>query len=79
MLIRIVRATVAAVVGQAPRAVDPGEVVEVERMVALQLIQLGKAVSVTPTTPVGGIVQTPEDALTEIEIRPETPKRSKRR
>lgn len=78
MLIRIVRATVAAVVGEAPRAVDAGEVVEVERMVGLQLVQLGKAVAVTPTTPTGGIVMTPEDALTEIEIRPE-PKRSRRR
>ena len=78
MLIRIVRATVAAVVGQAPRAVDPGEVVEVEMMVGLQLVQLGKAVAVLPTTPTGGIIVTPEDALTDMEIRPE-PKRSKRR
>jgi hypothetical protein len=79
MLIQIVRSTVAAVVGERPRAVDPGEVVEVERLVAAQLIGLGKAIAVTPETPAGGIVQTPEDALTEMEIRPAGARRGKRK
>lgn len=78
MLIRVVRSTVAAVVGESPRAVDPGEVVEVERMVAAQLIGLGKAVAVAPETSAGGIVQTPEDALIEMEIRPARSRRGKR-
>lgn len=74
MLIQIVRPTIAAPVGETPRAVDPGEVLDVETMVATQLIAMGKAAPVAAIQPVGGIIQTPEDALTEMEIRPQSRK-----
>ena len=77
MLIRILRSTMAAPLGEPVRAVDAGEVLDVESMVARQLIAMGKATAVDGL-PVPGGMQTPEDALTEIEIRPE-PKRSKRK
>lgn len=78
MLIRIVRSTMAAPLGQPVRAVDVGEVLDVAPMVARQLIAIGKAMAVGGL-PMPGGMQTPEEALTEIEIRPEAPKRSKRR
>lgn len=66
MRIRIVRATM-AVVGGVLRAVDPGETVDVESIVGVQLIQLRKAVPVEP--PPGGVVQTPEGAIPPTENR----------
>lgn len=77
MLIRIVRSTMAAPLGEPVRAVDAGEVLDVEPMVGRQLIAMGKAMAVDGL-PVSGGMQTPEDALTEIEIRPRA-KRSKLR
>lgn len=78
MLIRIVRPTVAAPVGEAPRAVDPGEVLDVETMVAMQLIAMGKATPVSMSQPVGGIIETPEDALPDMKIRPQSRKGKRR-
>ncbi len=78
MLIRILRSTMAAPMGEPARAVDAGEVLDVEPLVAMQLVAMGKAAPVDATEPTGGIIETPEDALTEMEIRP-TPKRGKRR
>ena len=78
MLIRIVRSTMAAPMGEPARAVDAGEVLDVEYLAAMQLIAMGKATPVEAMAPTGGIIETPEDALTEIELRP-PPKRRKRR
>lgn len=77
MLIRILRSTMVAPMGEPARAVDAGEVLDVEPLVAMQLVAMGKAAPVEQTAP-GGIIETPEDALTEMEIRP-TPKRGKKR
>ncbi len=78
MLIRILRSTMAAPKGEPVQAVDAGQEIDVEPMAGAQLIACGKAVAVEESAPLTGLVQTPEDALTEMEIRPE-PKRSKRR
>lgn len=66
MKIRILRNTIAVPVGEVARAVDAGEMVDVDAMQARQLIALRKAVEITspPVT-----VQTPEDALTPLETR----------
>lgn len=79
MLIRILRSTMAAPKNEPVRAVDAGEVIDVEPMVALRLCAMGKAEPVAPTPP---NIETPEDALTETEIRPALtpePKKGKRR
>lgn len=52
MLIRIVRNTLAAPVGQPPRPVDAGETIDVPAMLGEQLIALGKAVAVDVGAPV---------------------------
>lgn len=66
MLIRVVRSTVAAPAGGNPRICDPGDVLDAEVMVAVQLIRLGKAVAVDCV-----------DALPNLEIRPERPRRKR--
>lgn len=78
MLIRILRSTMAAPMGEPARAVDAGEVLDVEYLAAMQLIATGKAAPVEVMAPTGGIIETPEDALTEMEIRP-VPRKGKRR
>jgi len=79
MLIRILRSTVAVPVGNGPQAVDPGQVIEVDAMQGAQLIALRKAVAVD-SSPVGGMIQTPEDALIPVEIRSgvKSPRKGKR-
>jgi len=66
MRIKIVRNTIAVPVGGTARAVDAGEVIDVDAMQARQLIALRKAVEIAqpPVT-----VQTPEDALAPLETR----------
>lgn len=76
-MIRIVRSTMLAPPGEPVRFVDAGEVLDVEPMIARRLIATGKAIAVDAPDAPGGI-QTPEDALTTLEIRPE-PKRSRRK
>lgn len=80
MLIQIVRSTLVTPIGELLRPVDAGEVVAVEQMIGLQLVQMGKAIALPDGgSAQGGIIQTPEDALTEMEIRPERSKGRKRR
>lgn len=69
MLIRVVRSTVAAPAGGNPRICDPGDVLDAEAMVAVHLIRLGRAVAVE--------TQSTEDALPDLEIRPERPRRKR--
>lgn len=73
MLIRVVRSTVAAPAGGNPRICDPGDVLDAEAMVAAQLIRLGRAVAVDCSTE----TQSTEDALPDLEIRPERPRRKR--
>jgi len=73
MLIRVVRSTVAAPAGGNPRICDPGDVLDAEAWIAAQLIQLGRAVAVD----CGAETQSTEDALPELEIRPEQPRRKR--
>lgn len=77
MLIGIVRSTMATPAGECARAVDPGEVIEVDQEQGLHLIHLGKAMPVEAGALAASFVETPEDALPEYEIRPEP--RKKRR
>lgn len=68
MLIQILRSTV-AMIGDTPRIVDPGDVIDVTPDIAASLIAAGRAL------PLGGVIgpgglQTPEDALPAHEIRP---------
>lgn len=66
MWIRILRNTVTAPVGQPARMVDVGEVLDVEPLLALQLLVLRKAelLAAPALTP-----QTPEQDLIPTEIR----------
>lgn len=76
MKIRITRSTVAKPLGEAARAVDPGDVIEVDDNQGNQLVTLGKALRVVDAAAPAGGMQTPEDALTPMEVRT-SPKRRK--
>lgn len=67
MRIRITRATVAQPVGEAARAVEPGEEIEVDSVQGQQLLVLRKAILVGATA--GELLSTPEDLLAPVEKR----------
>ena len=69
MQIRITRGTVAAPVGEAARAVEPGAVIEVDVMQGRQLIELGKAVLVEGDAAPAGVMMTPEHNLAPVQKR----------
>lgn len=69
MQIRITRGTVAAPVGEAARAVEPGAVIEVDVMQGRQLIELGKAVLVEGDAAPAGVMMIPEQNLAPVQKR----------
>jgi hypothetical protein len=75
MQIRIMCSTVVKPNGEGARAVDAGDVVDVDHAQAQQLIKLRKAVPFMPA-PVAVAVVTPEAALIPVETRT-TPKRTR--
>jgi hypothetical protein len=71
MQIRIMRSTVVKPNGEGPRAVDAGDVVDVDHAQARQLIEMRKAVAFLPA-PVAAPAVTPEAALIPVETRKRT-------